>query len=263
MSSTITYCKWLRLGIFLLNRCWVSQWFSSILHGFSPFILLLKYPWFHSTLQEGARLSPSPTSVELECYGITSTLQKWLVDFFIGQRQRVVIVGEASKWKTVKNGIPRQCHRTCTVWHIHKWHPRRLKLHSQDKKNLPTTHQSQPYHQRTSVPQTNGPGTDNFISIPAKYTPSNLAGKWETPIPHRGRFAGADQWSRCHRIPKTEIPQTHGISHQASKWSPQPNLMDHQVQRKENHHPLNTALVWPLHGYENVRWSPRYKKKSK
>ena len=113
------------------------------------------------------------------------------------------------------------------------------------------------------MPQTNGPGTDNFISIPAKYTPSNLAGKWETPIPHRGRFAGADQWSRCHRIPKTEIPQTHGISHQASKWSPQPNLMDHQVQRKENHHPLNTALVWPLHGYENVRWSPRYKKKSK
>ena len=43
---------------------------------------------------------------KLEAYGITGTLQKWLVDFLIGRKQRVVLGGETSEWTTVKSGIP-------------------------------------------------------------------------------------------------------------------------------------------------------------
>ena len=43
---------------------------------------------------------------KLEAYGITGTLKKWLIDFLIGRRQRVILGGEASEWTTVKSGIP-------------------------------------------------------------------------------------------------------------------------------------------------------------
>ncbi len=44
--------------------------------------------------------------MKLDAYGISGTMRKWIEEFLMDRRQKVVVNGQSSEWSAVKSGIP-------------------------------------------------------------------------------------------------------------------------------------------------------------
>ena len=92
------------LVLFSINNSWIDMVYKT---KFLGVVIVSKLNWKDHIAMVKSKLSKSITIMHrLKSHGMVNSIVNWIEQWLTDRRQRVVVDGEVSSWKSVLSGVP-------------------------------------------------------------------------------------------------------------------------------------------------------------